>query len=258
MLLTNIVVNVNVGNMNSVEVVIPTVEDINAQTKKKGVIKIKYNIGDRFIVRGNVIYEVTGYDDPSFVELMPQDIMEATIEESAPITIHEDMITTLPMYPDNYLGEMSSIGSSEKPAMSLWINPDPGRIGNPYFNVYDTESPKKGTSHVCRLHFFDSGMEYHQDGYLDWILTNKDIKKIKTFLMEDNFDIPDYSNWDMCKFLWNVEYHLFPRRLRYDYFAGKFDEQFKDHPSYVPSTTPIPDTWEYNPPKGKNKRRNLS
>lgn len=208
---------------------------------------------DRFIINDTICY-IVGLDIPNKRYIMEAvDIMDQEINEEEYFVNANEL--PLPMYDDYYLGEMSSIGSVEKPSMSVWVNPDPGRIGNPYFKVYDSETPKANKSKVMRLHFFDSGMEYHQDKYLDWVPKNKELKMVKEFLEEPNDDFKEYSNWDICKFMWNVEYHFFPRRMRDDYFAGKLDGQFKDHPSYVPSTTSIPETWEYNPPKGKNKRR---
>lgn len=153
------------------------------------------------------------------------------------------------------LGEMATIGSSEKPALSIQVNPDSGRIGNPYFKAYNAELTRPNETKVCRLHFFDSGMEYHQDKFKDWIPNGKDIKNIKEFLNSTHEREKNYTNWQMCKFLWNMEFKFFPQRDIDRYMNGELDEQFKYHPSYVPSTAPIPETWEYNPPKGKNKRR---
>ena len=152
------------------------------------------------------------------------------------------------------LGEMATVTTSDKPALRIQINPDRGRKGNPYFKAFNSPNFSKGTK-VARLHFLDSGMEYHQDEFFDWVLTNKEIKQIKELLMEAHHDFPQLTNWQMACWLWNMEYSLIDPRNRSDYFSGKFDEQFKDHPSYVPSTAEIPETWVYDPPKGKNKRR---
>ena len=166
--------------------------------------------------------------------------------------------------PDEYysrevepLGEMATITTSDKPAMRIQINPERGRKGVPYFKVYNSPSYTKSTK-VARLHFLDTGMEYHQDEFADWVPTNKEIKQIRGLLMERHSREKNYTNWQMTCWLWNMEYtFIMPDKID-EYMEGKFDDAFKDHPSYVPSTTPIPDTWEYNPPKGKNKRRNLN
>ena len=98
-------------------------------------------------------------------------------------------------------------------------------------------------------------MEYHQDKFDDWIMPRKEIKQIKELLSSKYRDTVN-TNWQMACWLWNMEYNYFelgPDDMKL-YFEGRFDDQFKDHPSYVPSTTPIPETWVYDPPKGKNKK----
>lgn len=152
------------------------------------------------------------------------------------------------------LGEMATIGITDNPMpMRVQVNPDRNRTGNPYFKVFNTEGLKSGETKVCRLHFFDSGMEYHQDKYLDWIPSNKDIKNIKKYLNAKHKDFDRYTNWQMTCWLWNYECAFDGICDREVYFNGEYDNF--TNPSYVPSNTPIPETWEYDPPKGKNKRR---
>ena len=142
------------------------------------------------------------------------------------------------------LGEMANVGSIDRPkSMCVQVNPDPDRTGNPYFKVYDTETPIRGTSHVMRLHFFNSGMEYHRDKYLDWIPTNKEIRLVKEFLTKSHEDFNQDTNWQMTCYLWNLEYGFYRRKDRDDYMNGKFDNM--QHPSYVPSTTQIPNSWVF-------------
>ena len=165
--------------------------------------------------------------------------------------------------PDEYysrevepLGEMATIFENVKPSILITVNPDPNRIGNPYFKVFNMGRLIPNETKVARLHFIDSAMEYHQDHYNDWILSSKDIKNIKTILMKPHDDFPDYTVWDITKCMWNLEYHsFFSRSQRINYLNGELDDKYKDHQSYVPSTTEIPETWEYRPPKGKNKRK---
>ena len=169
--------------------------------------------------------------------------------------------------PDEYysrevepLGEMADVITLQDPVISIQVNPDNSRKGNPYFKVYNTLNLRPGETKVMRLHFLDSGMEYHQDKYLDWVPTKKDINMIISVLsmvhtINKGKIKTNHTNWQEACFLWNRFYGFLNPFDDDDYFDGKFDTQYKDHPSYVPSTTPIPDTWEYNPPKGKNKRR---
>ena len=151
------------------------------------------------------------------------------------------------------LGEMASVGSTDNPiGLKVQVNPDPNRSGNPYFKVYSSKIPKAGQDKVARLHFLDDGMEYHKDGFKDWILTTSEIKMIKSFLNKNHHREKEYTNWEMTKWLWNLEYGFFSDEQIDDYMNGKLDNI--QHPSYVPSTTPIPDSWVYDPPKNKNKR----
>jgi len=151
------------------------------------------------------------------------------------------------------LGEMASVGSTDVPiGLKVQVNPDPGRTGNPYFKVFNAKIPKSGQDKIARLHFLDDGMEYHKDTFKDWILTTSEIKAIKAFLNKTHSREKEYTNWQMAKWLWNLEYRFFSDDQIDDYMNGKLDGI--KHPSYVPSTTPIPDTWVYDPPKGKNKR----
>lgn len=152
------------------------------------------------------------------------------------------------------LGEMATVGSQNKPAIRIQINPDRKRKGVPYFKAFNTQELKDNESKVARLHFLDTGMEYHRDAYKDWRLNSKDIKNIKEFLMNEH-RIEPHTNWQMACWLWNLEYFGFDDSKIDDYFAGKLDNQFKDHPSYVPSTAQMPDTWIYDPNGAKNKRK---
>ena len=212
---------------------------------------MKYSHGDRFIIDG-IRYKIESVNNGLYT-MIPLDIMDESIDGNNMIIQESEL--PLPMYSDYYIGEMATVNIDKNLNIRIQINPDPNRIGNPYFKVYDACSYQKETK-VARLHFLDTGMEYHQDEFADWVPTNKEIKRIKGILLSEHSD-DGYTNWQMACWLWNLEYNYFefgPKDMK-TYFGGKFDTQYKDHPSYVPSTTPIPDTWEYNPPKGKNKRR---
>ena len=164
----------------------------------------------------------------------------------------EDLEYYNPMY--YAMVEMATVVSTpavkKDPALRIEVNPDRKRKGNPYFKVLDTEKYQEGRSSVCRLHFLDEEMEYHTgDGLLDWKTNSRDIESIKKLLRKPHKKESQYTNWQMACWLWNLEYGFFVEDDLDNYMYGKFDEENKDHPSYVPSTTEIPDTWEYNPPK---------
>ena len=193
---------------------------------------------------------------------------EIDFSEYSEEEVHEYYLEQTDVYGDNLmeqpidwderpwepLGEMSTVGLQNKPPLIVEINPDRRRVGNPYFKVYNMASYKKAT-HIARMHFLDTGMEYHRDAYKDWRLNSKDIKNIKEFLSNPHDDYPEYTNWQMACWLWNQEYGFIGPNNRRRFMNGKFDDQFKDHPSYVPSNTPIPETWIYDPNGAKKKRK---
>ena len=154
---------------------------------------------------------------------------------------------------DEYLTEMATIGTDRKHNLRVQVNPDRNRSGNPYFKVFNTAIIKSGESKVARFHFKDSGMEYHKDKYLDWNITNNDIKFIKEFMTKPHKDFTEYSNWQMTCYLWNYEYGFDIDRI--EYFNGEYDEIYLNDASYIPSTTEMPDEWLYDPPKKKSKRK---
>jgi len=148
--------------------------------------------------------------------------------------------------------EMATVTTSDKYQIKIAVNPDIKRKGVPYFKVYDSAKPKKNSTRIARLHFLDTGMEYHKgDGYLDWYITNQDIKDIKRLLLTLNVDFPNYNNWQVACYHWNLEYGLIPMGIS-KYINGIYDHIH--HPSYIPSTTQIPDTWIYDYSKAKKKR----
>ena len=156
------------------------------------------------------------------------------------------------------LGEMATICTTTVPRkLRIQVNPSRDKKGSPYFKVFTTPNFTDDTR-VARLHFFDTGMEYHQDKFKDWIITNKDCNDIIEILKMDHHEFPIYSNWQMACYLWNMEYGVINIQDKDKYMNGEFDKEFSDkkmYPSYVPSTTSIPEKWIYNPPKNKSKRK---
>ena len=158
---------------------------------------------------------------------------------------------------DESFTETATVATSEKLKLRIAVNPNPGRRGVPYFKVYDDPIPKKRESQVARPHFKDEGMEYHNGVYYDWDLKGGGLKDIKQLLQTPHEDFDPLTNWQIACFQWNVEYGFIglSRENRSKYFNHEFDERFKDDPSYVLSTQPIPEKWIYDPPKGKGKKR---
>lgn len=146
---------------------------------------------------------------------------------------------------------MVTIGADCGHNFRVRVNPCRRKRAKPYFKVFNRISLLSKELRVVRFHFFDSGMEYHRDKYLDWHIYNNDIENIQNFMMKSNKKQPKYTNWKMTCYKWNEEYG-FMLDNEEEYFNGEFDEKYFGHPSYIPSTTKMPDMWNYNPPK-KNR-----
>jgi hypothetical protein len=132
---------------------------------------------------------------------------------------------------------------------------DEERPGHPYFKVYNSTTLKKFETKIARLHFKDSSMEYHSDEYLDWIITNKDVKLFKEILNDNNRSEPYCTNWQLLCYRWNTLNRIIPEKFKY--FNGEYDNKNSNNPLYVSSIQEMPETWYYNINKAKNKRRGL-
>lgn len=146
------------------------------------------------------------------------------------------------------IGEMATILKDKSYNLTIQVNPDKNRKGVPYFKVFNHAKVTPNETSVARLHFLDSGMEFHKDSFKDWIPTNKDIEIIHD-VMNQKYKHTDKTIWQMTCMKWNYEYDNFYSSKVFDedeYFDGIYDNDpdFCKHPSYVPSDTPIPDTWK--------------
>lgn len=154
---------------------------------------------------------------------------------------------------EEYYYEMATIVRDEYEGILISVNPERDHLTIPYFKVYDSYSVDTA-KHVIRLHFKNSGMEFHKDplGKVQWILNNKDIKNIRKILQKKSKRDKLYTYWQMACFQWNYENGLIDDDIK-EYFSGKYDNKYINDKrlfsAYVPSTQEIPDTWIYNPSK---------
>lgn len=140
--------------------------------------------------------------------------------------------------------ESATVGTWHKPNMRIIVNPDRHRKGDPYFKVFNDSKLIHGESKVARLSFLEPKRIYHRDEFKDWDISIKDIKNIKTILNSEAKRYKGNSVWMITKWLWNFEYFSLDDDELDAYVSGELDKQYKDHPSYVPSDTPIPETWK--------------
>ena len=149
--------------------------------------------------------------------------------------------------------EMATIATDKN--LNINVNPESDRLSIEYFKVLNAKSFRSATK-VARLHFKDSGMEYHRDpsGKQPWALNSKEIKQIVRLLESKHVDYNGYTNWQVACYQWNLENGLINQGVQ-DYFAGKYDHIYDNDSrlkeAYVPSTQEMPKTWKYDPPKGK-------
>lgn len=155
---------------------------------------------------------------------------------------------------DEYLEE--HIAGTE--GLCVSIDPEVCPLNIAYFKVHNHFSVFSST-HVARLHFKDSGMEYHIHKTLHkkiWAMSASDIKTVIAFLNARSIFNTEYSNWQMACFQWNRFNWLLPLHTYIDeYFTGAYDNMYpKDDirsKAFVPSTQKMPDTWIYDPQKGE-------
>ena len=177
------------------------------------------------------------------------------IIEYAETDIQAEDLMDEPVYEYEYFNEMATIARDQDEGILISVNPEREHLTIPYFKVYDSYSVDTA-KRVARLHFKDSGMEYHKDplGKMQWVINNRDVKNIRKVLQKRSKRDKPYTYWQIACFQWNYENGLIDDNIN-QYFAGKYDEMFEGdtrlEKAYVPSTQEMPDTWIYDPPKGK-------
>lgn len=140
------------------------------------------------------------------------------------------------------LFEMATVHRDFKNNVSVAVNPDSNRIGDPYFKFYNNTDYRKADS-VIRLMFFAPRWTYHQtDGKELWKLNSQEKKLLMECLASPSkkYKINDCTVWDATKFDWNYEYLGIDIEID-EYLKGSYDKLYSDNPSYVPSTLDSPD-----------------
>ena len=137
---------------------------------------------------------------------------------------------------------MAKIGSSIKPAFCVWVNPDSGRVGDPYLKYYNAQNYTEAES-VIRLGLKEAKLIYHNDDKKRWKVTKEQLKQLDTFLSSKSAEYRRYTNWQTTIYHWNYEYGFLDSEYpdRYDtiidaYMDGYFDTNDNlSNPSYIPS-----------------------
>ncbi len=150
-----------------------------------------------------------------------------------------------------YFTEMASVAHDWDNGILIAVDPERNTLNIPYFKVYNSSSYEKA-SRVARLHFKNSGMEYHirdkKRSIPTWSLNTSDKQKIIDLLRKPYRKNKKYTNWQALCFEWNDVNGLIGNIDIDEYFAGKYDEKYIKHPNsalreaYVPSYQKMPDT----------------
>ena len=140
---------------------------------------------------------------------------------------------------EEYMEEMATICRSREYGISVAVNPDSKRSGNPYFKFYNNVSYSSATK-VVRVLFKKPDFVVHKDRMDLWKLNTKE-KKILIEILKKESDMYDgYTNWDIAKYQWSIEY-LEESLNICKYFNGEYDDIYKNNPGYLPSTLKMPD-----------------
>lgn len=139
------------------------------------------------------------------------------------------------------LYEMATVHRDETKNISIAVNPDQKKVGDPYFKFYNNASYMKATA-VIRIMFFRVAYMKHEDGKELWELNSSEkkllVKSLKS--VSKKYKAFGFTVWDATKFDWNYEYLGFDIESD-EYLAGAYDDIYKDVQSYVPSTLEMPD-----------------
>lgn len=96
---------------------------------------------------------------------------------------------------DEYLENYQSIARDK--GLHITVDWEKNDLNIAYFKVYDNIDIRSST-HVARLHFKDSGMEYHINNSNHkkiWAMDAVEIKNLIALLNYRCNDNPKYSNW---------------------------------------------------------------
>ena len=140
---------------------------------------------------------------------------------------------------EEYLDEMATIYKNREYGILVAVNPDSKRSGNPYFKFYNNVSYDKATK-VVRILFNYPDYVLHKDRMELWKLNSKEKKLLIKILKEESDMYDGYTNWDIAKYEWSLEYLEEPLNMA-KYFKGEYDTIYKNNPGYIPSTLKMPD-----------------
>ena len=107
------------------------------------------------------------------------------------------------------LCEMSRVFSNVNPYLTLWVE-NPTRYNNQYFKLYNSNIISKATK-VARISMLKPNYLIHKndDGKENWILNNKEKRKLVNLLHSKNEEYDILSNWQVIIATYNRDnFHI--------------------------------------------------
>ena len=104
------------------------------------------------------------------------------------------------------LDAMATVGRDYSVPMVVTVNPDPRRVGNEYFKIFNSDT-FVGADKVARILFRKAEYVTHKDSKKPWILNSKEKRALVNFLKSksDKIGLTDYTNWQVAILQFNEE-----------------------------------------------------
>ena len=139
--------------------------------------------------------------------------------------------------------EMTKVISNKNPNYSIWIE-NPSGFNNKYFKLYNNDSYIKSTK-VARISMLKPNYLVHKndDGKENWILNNKEKRKLVNLLHSKNEEYGILSNWQVIIATYNRDNFHIPfinlvmRNITFD----DYNEKVKTIKGAILLNQPMPD-----------------
>lgn len=135
------------------------------------------------------------------------------------------------------LDAMATIYWDKKGRFCISVNPNPNRIGDEYFKLFNSSSVRTATK-VARISFKAAKYIHHtnSDGKDDWILNSKEKKYlVKALQKQAKMPYAQYTNWQKAILLFNEEKHLDQEKTLKNLLPKP------KYPKYLPFNLEMPD-----------------
>lgn len=134
------------------------------------------------------------------------------------------------------LDAMATVGRDYSVPMVVIVSPDPRRVGNEYFKIFNSDT-FVGADKVARILFRKAEYVTHKDSKKPWILNSKEKRALVNFLKSksDKIGLTDYTNWQVAILQFNEEKGLDQKKTLEN--VGKN----LPYPKYLPFDLKMPD-----------------